>query len=142
MNTSGLRQFIRHPSDVPIECRVASLEPVQLRGQHLKDISAGGLCFQTAQQLRPGWVVHLTIPVRKPAFEVMATVIWCKPLNAHYEAGVKFADAGAEFAVRMVEQVCQIHHYQRQVWQTEGRKLSAEEAAVEWVRRHAEDFPD
>ena len=137
-----MRQYLRHPSDIPIECQVAALESTQVHGQRLKDVSAGGLCFHTTQLLRPGWVVRLTIPVRQPAFEVTATVIWCKPLNAHYEAGVKFADAGAGFAVRMVEQVCQIHQYQRHVWEQEGRRLSAEQAATEWVIRYAGDFPD
>jgi hypothetical protein len=46
-----------------------------------------------------------------------------------------------EFAVRMVEQVCQIYHYQREVLEKEGRSLSGADATAEWVAKYVRDFP-
>ena len=40
----------------------------------------------------------------------------------------------------MVEQVCQIEHYRREVLRVEGRVLDAESAAVEWIGRYAAEF--
>lgn len=86
-------------------------------------------------------MIHLTIPVQEPAFEATGVIAWCHRTNSHYEVGVQFADANTEFAVRMVEQVCQIHHYQREVLEKEGRSLSGADAAAEWVAKYAQDFP-
>ena len=40
----------------------------------------------------------------------------------------------------MVEQICHVEHYRRQVRQIEGRQLDGEEAAQEWVSKYAADF--
>ena len=72
---------------------------------------------------------------------VTGTIVWCRKTNRHFEVGVRFADENTEFAVRMIEQICHINHYQRQILEREGRQLSGEEAALEWVARFARDFP-
>ena len=134
-----MREFMRHPADIPIECRVARLEAG--RRERLNNISQGGLCFQTAKALRRGCVIRITIPVQEPAFETTGTIVWCRRANGHYDVGVRFADPNTEFSVRMVEQVCQIYHYQKEVLEKEGRQLSSAEAATEWVKKYAQDFP-
>ena len=134
-----MRRCIRHPSDIPIDCRLAPHRPG--RREYLKNISSGGLCFETPEALPRGRGVQLTIPIREPAFEVMGTIVWCRRAHAHYDVGVRFADADTEFAVRMVEQICQIHHYQREVLEQEGRARSGAEAAAAWVAKYARDFP-
>lgn len=134
-----MREFIRHPIDIPIECRTARSKNTQR--ESLKNISDGGLCFQTTKALQPGRAIRITIPVREPAFETTGTIVWCQRVNGHYDIGVQFADAETEFSVRMVEQICQIHHYQKQVLEQEGRQLSCTEAASEWVAKYAQDFP-
>ncbi|HHW78676.1 MAG TPA: PilZ domain-containing protein [Xanthomonadaceae bacterium] len=134
-----MRHFIRHPSDIPMDYRVTRYRPS--RRDRLKNISPGGLCFETPEALERGCVIQITIPIREPAFEATGTIVWCRRASGHYEVGVQFADANTEFAVRMVEQICQIHHYQREVLEKEGRSLSGEDAAAEWVAKHAQDFP-
>jgi len=37
--------------------------------------------------------------------------------------------------------VCHIEDYRQSVSRIEGRQLSAEEAATEWIDRYARDFP-
>jgi hypothetical protein len=134
-----MRRFLRHPADIPIECRLTRHGPS--RRDRLKNISAGGLCFETSEALQRGCLIQITIPVREPAFKATGTIVWCRRTNSHYDVGVQFADADTEFAVRMVEQICQIHHYQREVLEREGRSLSGAEAAAEWVAKYARDFP-
>lgn len=134
-----MRQFIRHPSDIPIECRVTHLGPCQRN--RLKDISTGGLCFQTQDALQRGCVIRIMIPVQEPPFEATGTIVWCRRTSGHYDVGVKFADANTEFSVRMVEQICHIQRYQKEVLEKQGRQLSDAEAALEWVEKYAKDFP-
>ena len=44
------------------------------------------------------------------------------------------------FATRMLEQIWQIINYQNRLEQ-EGRVLSIDEAALEWIDRYAAHFP-
>ncbi|HCB13020.1 MAG TPA: pilus assembly protein PilZ [Gammaproteobacteria bacterium] len=134
-----MRHFIRHPSDIPIEYRITHSK--SSRKNRLKDICPGGLCFQTHDALTRGCVIQIIIPVREPPFKATGTIVWCRQTNGHYHVGVQFADENTEFSVRMVEQVCQIHHYQQEVLKKEGRFLSGEEAAAEWVSKYARNFP-
>jgi hypothetical protein len=46
------------------------------------------------------------------------------------------------FLARMVEQVCHVDKYRKSVQRSECRVLSPEEAALEWVDKHAARFPD
>ena len=46
-----------------------------------------------------------------------------------------------KFIYSMVEQVCHIEQYKKEVLKNEGQGLSGEEAAVEWITKYAKDFP-
>ncbi|TWC32794.1 PilZ domain-containing protein [Pseudomonas sp. SJZ079] len=136
-----MRLFIRHPTDVPIEIQDAPEHGyVQ---QATQDIGFGGLAFVSTKAFEPEHLIALRIPCLRPAFEVaMARVTWCHRNNGHFAIGVEFLDSAEAFRVRMVEQICHIESYQREVEQREGRHLTAEQAAEEWISRHASSFPD
>ena len=59
-----------------------------------------------------------------------------------------FTDEGEDqstdsFSERMEAQCCQIRRYRREVIRKEGRQLSPDEAALEWIERYADTFnPD
>jgi hypothetical protein len=44
------------------------------------------------------------------------------------------------FRARMVEQICHIERYHRQQL-SDGRFVSEEEAAIEWIAKYAGQFP-
>lgn len=149
-----MRQFIRHPSDIPIHFQVDEQEaPI---AQRVKDVSLGGLCFTTDKPLKPGSPIHIHIPLdyqvakaqtetpqaakTGEGFDADGVVAWCRQEGEVYAVGVQFADPSTQFGVRMVEQVCHIEHYRYDLSQ-QGRELSSEEAAREWVERFAEEFP-
>jgi hypothetical protein len=46
------------------------------------------------------------------------------------------------FKVRMVEQICHIEHYRKEVLASEGRRLTTQEAATEWISKYSSKFPD
>jgi len=68
--------------------------------------------------------------------------MWCKEEPTCFEIGVQFDTPTTEFAMRMVEQVCYIEQYRRDVLHYEHRELAPEEAAREWIEKYATDFPD
>ncbi|MAT65990.1 MAG: pilus assembly protein PilZ [Gammaproteobacteria bacterium] len=135
-----MRSYIRHPCDIPIEfsedtARYPSRE-------RLSNISQGGLAFSAARPQRRGQILRLRIPDVQPPFEAPARVSWCNPVGEGYEVGVEFIMPDDEFRARMVEQVCYIEHYKRRVQELEGRELTGEEAAREWIAKYAARFPD
>lgn len=136
-----MRQFIRHPVDLPVE--IGTEGGARAAAAQAHDISAGGLAVQWTREVAPGAHIRISIPCVQPAFEARARVAWCHPREGdRYELGVTFLDAGDAFLARMVEQVCHIEDYRKSLLRTEGRHISAEEAAMEWIDRFANQFPD
>lgn len=134
-----MRQFIRHPSEIPLKYR--RLDQQSFQEEKAKNVSQGGLCFYTSDTVEPGWHIEIEIPVSQPTFRATGTVVWCHQVNEQHEIGVKFGDVETEFALRLVEQVCHIEQYRKDILKTEGRTLSSEEAAREWIRTKANEFP-
>ena len=54
---------------------------------------------------------------------------------------LEFISKDTLFVARMVEQVCHIEQYKQDIAAKEGRILSGEEAAREWIERYAASFP-
>jgi hypothetical protein len=134
-----MRQFIRHPADVPIE--VSPVDQGSGRPPRLVNVGLGGLAFRSHSAFRPAHVVKVRIDCVRPAFETTARVAWCRACDGEFELGLAFTDPDDAFRARMVEQVCYIEHYRREIRDTEGRELTAEEAAREWIERNAARFP-
>lgn len=135
-----MRAFIRHPSGVPLEIGSGGRVTHALR--RLQNISIGGVCVETDQFMETGLIVTVKIPSVQPPFEANGRVVWCLKKNAAFDVGIQFLNEKDLFAARMVEQVCHIEHYRNEVLRQEGRQLSSQEAAEEWVAKYAPLFPD
>jgi PilZ domain-containing protein len=125
--------------DIPIEVEAGSRPSCKHHEAH--NLSMGGLSFDSGSEMAPGSIVELRIPFVEPAFETRAQVVWCSRKGMQYELGVRFLNPDDAFRARMVEQVCHIEEYRRNVLEAEGRALSAEEAANEWINHYADRFP-
>jgi len=134
-----MRSFIRHPAEIPIE--IHGDVPTVDVPCHSHDVSLGGLAFAAKQALLPGDIVEVCISCVSPVFESRARVAWCHDCGQEYELGVEFLDPDDAFRLRMVEQVCYIEQYKNAVEKEDGRQLSAEEAAAEWIAKFAGEFP-
>jgi hypothetical protein len=106
------------------------------------NVSFGGLAFLSNSCPRVGEVVALRIPFVEPVFEAEARVAWCMPEAEKFLVGVAFLDSKAAFQSRMVQQVCSIENYRQELLEREGRALSTQEAASEWIAKYAGRFPD
>jgi c-di-GMP-binding flagellar brake protein YcgR len=136
-----MRQFIRHPIDVPVEIGMGESGPNS--AFHTHDISAGGLAIRSDRAVDPGTIVQVRIACVQPPFQVRARVAWCgRHEIGGYELGVSFLDAEDAFRARMVEQLCHIEDYRLSVLRAEGRELAPEQAAAEWIEKFASHFPE
>ena len=68
-------------------------------------------------------------------------VVWCHDQGRQCEVGLRFLNEADAYAARMVEQICHIEHYKANVRRKEGRLISGEQAAKEWIEKFAENFP-
>ncbi len=134
-----MRKYIRHPVTIPIF--YDQIDIAAKRKDLLKDISLGGLSFQSKRYIEPGTVLLIQIPFAMPLFQERAMVVWCRQEKPPYDVGVRFMAEESNYRMRMVEQVCYIQKYREDMIELEGRELSTEEAALEWIRKYAHDFP-
>ena len=133
------REFVRHNVDVPLEVTTVPSEPAAtLQGVN---VSHGGLAFLYPECPRDGQVFQLRIPTVNPPFEAQARVVWCRPEGDQWLIGVAFMDSTHAFQSRMVQQACAIEHYRADILANEGRVLSTQEAAAEWIAKFAGRFP-
>jgi PilZ domain len=134
------RAFIRHTAGVPIEVRAVpgsagrTLESV--------NVSTGGLSFTSEEALELGSTIEIRIDEVDPPFEARARVVWASPEGPHHCVGVQFLDASDAFRARMVEQVCAIERYRKEVRENEGREITSQQAAAEWIGKYAGRFPE
>lgn len=132
-----MREFIRHPTDIPIDVNISDGND----SASTINLSVGGICCRCAEYLAAGTLIDIRIPLVNPVYNGTGTVRWCKKCDdTGFEVGITFSDCQEAFRSRMVEQVCQIEHYKNTVLRNEGRKLSTEQAAQEWIQQYAADF--
>jgi len=116
-----MRQFIRHPTRIPVEIRVEGAAAYDTRQS--RNLSLGGLALQSGYAFVPGSIVVVRIPLVRPVFETRARVAWCVACKEDFELGIEFLNDDDAFRARMVEQVCYIENY----------KL---------ISKYASEFPD
>lgn len=132
-----MRQFIRHPVNIPIIVTAADKQAKM----DTHTIGVGGLSFLGEHHILPGTVVQIEIPFFQPPFQAEGRVLWSREGDSGTELGVEFLSTDDAYRTRMVEQICHIEHYRRQIAKEEGRQLTSHEAALEWISKFAAQFP-
>jgi Tfp pilus assembly protein PilZ len=135
-----MREYIRHPSSIPLEVKIADLPGPQ--SEYLNNVSLGGLSFCSKHKLEAGAQITIRIPLLEEGVKVSGQVVWCKKQGRAYEVGVAFPDKEEAFRTRMVEQICHIEQYRNEVLEHERRQLTSEQAAMEWIKKFAGSFPE
>ena len=155
---SDVREFIRHTVDVPLQFRAiqahedTELGPIaaddghahagEASEGHSRNVGFGGLAFDSNFCPESGQLIELRIPTVDPPFVAKARVAWCRSNgNGGYLIGASFLDASDAFRSRMVQQVCSIENYRKEVKEREGRDLTTEQASTEWIEKFAGRFP-
>ena len=134
------RKYPRHPSDLPV--KVLFEELVASESTYLNNISEGGLSFNSMLPLEMGSVVSIRIPLNKPVFDFAGRVVWCTKRGLEYTIGVEFVGSDSSFRKRVVAMVQGIEDYRKQILDSEGRLLTSQQAALEWIGHYANELYD
>ncbi len=134
-----MRSFIRHPANMPIEFETEKDNEKNIL--EMQNVSTGGLCFISEIILEKGARLKINIQNLRGGFAEDCVVMWCKKRGKKFEVGVKFLDDQTTFRMRMVEQICYIENYRKEVLANEGRDLTPKEASDEWIKKYAKEFP-
>ncbi|MCX5782641.1 MAG: PilZ domain-containing protein [Elusimicrobia bacterium] len=129
------RMFDRHEGELPIKVRFGDSNT--FRNESMNNISLGGMSFRSSMYFEPGTELKVRAITLENAPEVEGKVVWCKRNRNSYNVGVEFHEPEAKFGIRLLEQLFHIENYRRQVKKEEGRDLTREEAAAEWIRKYA-----
>jgi len=109
--------------------------------QTITNVSLGGLAFMSRTPLEILQRVRICIPLLQQENHLVGNVVWCEKTGSGYEVGIEFEKSRDVFRLRMIEQICHIEHYRKEVERLEGRALTSQEAAGEWISKYAGDFP-
>lgn len=137
MRTNNL---IHHPEQVPVEIQALGYSeafPDPADGGYL-----GELAVHCASRFRVGAIVELHVPQLDAGTGLHGHVIWLHKVGHGYLIGISFQGESEAFRMRMIEQLCHIEAYRKDVVAKQGRILTREEAAAEWIARYSEDFPE
>lgn len=135
----NLQLFIRHPEQVAIE-----VQPATTDGATANRSSDGlGLICSSTTAYAPGTPLSVNFPeLPQPIDSVHGTVFNCFQTGEHFELAIQFRSPEHAMRLRMAEQQTYIELYRQHLLQDQGRTLSLDEAALEWIERYAASFPD
>jgi hypothetical protein len=81
--------------------------------------------------------------VKDKLFDIKSRVSYTKEdrKSGKFRTGVCFADYSSAFMARLAEQMLEIIQYRKDLSRELGREISEEDAANEWIQKHAASFP-
>ena len=135
-----MRNHNRHNAGIPIDIVHENKKYKFV----LLNVSMGGVACKGEKQLDIHTEVQLHIPQLRPDYTVQGRIVWCKQVRELgdidlYELGIEHCGEKNKAQLKMVEQISNIEHYRNEVKITEGRILTGEEAAREWVSIYSSD---
>ena len=130
------KSLIYHPNLVPLNIRKVR-ERVEMRSSCM-----GELAVHSQVYIPVGSQVLLSLYMGESTPSLYGRVIWLFGSDEEYLMGLTFDGADEAYKMRMVEQLCHIQAYRDAIARGEGRQLSDEEAAREWIGRYSAGFPE
>lgn len=139
-DNTAIRKHIRHVTGIPIEVSLEYHQDYQASEDTITNVSLGGLCFVADDRLEIDEAIQVRFPLLDEETQIDGKVVWCNKTTKGYEVGLEFNDPDEVERLKMIEQIRQIENFRNQQEQQDGRKMSSEQAAREWVSKYAGDF--
>lgn len=110
----------------------------------MRDISHGGLQFQSRVEFKRGDMIGVDFPSLRDEDVLHGEILWTNADTESdppfYSYGMRFLDDKTQYHARLVEQICRIEKYRSAQAEEHGRILSSTEAATEWIAKCAARF--
>ncbi|MGB0204770.1 MAG: hypothetical protein ACPF9K_06950 [Neptuniibacter sp.] len=130
------QRVIHHPEEFSIQLNTQKTPPLfSDKPLDLKLICHSSTAFSTGES------VAINLPSVSLDQEVTGIVDSCTSTQQGFELGIKFPNPDELMRIRMLEQLCFIKRYRDHVLHTEGRDISDQDAALEWIAKYARLFP-
>ena len=139
-DNTAIRRHVRHVTGIPIEVNLEYHEDYRSAEDTITNVSLGGLCFIASDRLDVDESVQVRFAVLNQEQTLAGRVVWCNKTARGYEVGLEFDDPDEVERLKTVDQIRQIESFREQIEQNDGRRLSSEQAAREWISRYAGDF--
>jgi hypothetical protein len=139
-DNTAIRRHIRHVTGIPIEVSLEYHHNLQAAEDTISNVSLGGLCFVADDRLDIDEAIQVRFPLLDKETLIDGKVVWCNKTTKGYEVGLEFDDPAEVERLKMIEQIRQIENFRSDMEQQDGRKLSSEQAAREWINKYAGEF--
>ena len=80
----------------------------------------------------PGSDIDIRVVYVEPPFQASGRVAWCNRIDDRYDVGIELTCWQEKDWLRVVEQICEIERYRRQIQKAQACQLSIEQAAERW----------
>ncbi len=127
-----MRQYERHYAGIPVRIIHAGKKYNFI----IENVSLGGMACKGEHEIEVGDEVELQITLLNPIYLCKGKVVWCKEAGDYFELGIEHLGPKDKARLDMVEQVSHIEHYRADIKAAEGRELTGEQAAREWIAKH------
>ncbi|MCP4388562.1 MAG: PilZ domain-containing protein [Gammaproteobacteria bacterium] len=139
-DNTAIRRHVRHVTGIPIEINLEYHQSMQAAEDSITNVSLGGLCFIANDRLEINEAIQVRFPVLDQEKLIDGKVVWCNKIAKGYEVGLEFNDPAEVDRLKMIDQIRQIEDFRNQQENQDGRQLSSEQAAREWISKYAGDF--
>ena len=141
-DNTAIRKHIRHITGIPIKVSLdyATDNLVDSEDDTITNVSLGGLSFIATDRLDISENIKVRFPILSEGSVLDGKVVWCEKSSRGYEVGLEFNDPEELDRLKMIEHICHIENFRKEINNREGRQITSEQAAREWVSRFAGDF--
>lgn len=141
-DNTTIRKHVRHVTGIPIQVKLdyATTDFEDGNEDTITNVSLGGLSFIADDRLEIAETIQVRFPVLYLDTTLSGKVIWCQKTRKGYEVGLEFDDKDEMERLKMIDQITDIEQYRRRKETIEGRQISSEQAAREWVTKYAGSF--
>ena len=122
----------RVSSDLSVRLRHARRDGS--RARTLQNISVGGIACYSDEPVPTGERVAIEMAIGDQSVQLEGCVVWCRAATGgRFELGLRFEDGAADSREQLCHELAEIEHYRHEVLMLEGRQLSSDAAALEWM---------
>ena len=139
-DNTAIRRHIRHVTGIPVEVTLDFNDRYRTEEDEITNVSLGGMCFIADDRLDISDEIQVKFPALKRNKSLNGKVVWCNKSERGYEIGLEFDDPEEVESLKMIDQICHIENFRKETEQQEGRILSSEQAASEWISQYAGEF--
>jgi hypothetical protein len=103
----------------------------------LQNLSLGGIACYSDEPVPTGDRVSVELAIGGQALQLEGVVVWCRGTGGRFELGLRFDEDLVDSRERAFRDLSEIERYRHEVLVREGRQLSSDAAAEEWLRSRA-----